>query len=119
MVECLAQPSSCRQLLRGRSRCQSSRGLHKTARANPHHRLNTICLPCRIQYHVKARRSEWGSIQRVRVDGVAYRRLLPSERPAAVLNLALPRRDPSAVVGNFSNLVRRAARDRRWTREGH
>ncbi|MDT7952105.1 MAG: LysR substrate-binding domain-containing protein [Acetobacteraceae bacterium] len=58
------------------------------------------------------------SIQRVRVDGVAYRRLLPSERPAAVLNLALRRGDPSAVVQNFSDLVRRAARDRRWRREG-
>ena len=58
------------------------------------------------------------SIQRVRVDGVAYRRLLPSERPAAVLNLALRRGDPSAVVRNFSDLVRRAARDRKWSREG-
>ena len=58
------------------------------------------------------------SIQRVRVDGVAYRRLLPSERPAAILNLALRRSDPSAVVRNFSDLVRRAARDRRWSREG-
>lgn len=58
------------------------------------------------------------SIQRVRVDGVTYRRLLPSERPAAVLNLALRRGDPSAVVQNFSDLVRRAARDRRWSREG-
>ena len=57
------------------------------------------------------------SIQRVRVDGVAYRRLLPSERPAAVLNLALRRGDPSAVVRNFSDLIRRAARDGRWSRE--
>ena len=57
------------------------------------------------------------SIQRVRVDGVAYRRLLPSERPEAVLNLALRRGDPSAVVRNFSDLVRRVARDRKWSRE--
>ena len=58
------------------------------------------------------------SIQRVQVDGVAYRRLLPGERPAAVLNLALRRGDPSAVVRNFFDLVRRAARDDRWVKEG-
>lgn len=58
------------------------------------------------------------SIRRVRVDGVTYRRLLPDERPAAVLNLTLRRGDPSPVVQNFSNLVRRAARDEKWNREG-
>ena len=58
------------------------------------------------------------SIQRVQVDGVAYRRLLPGERPAAFLNLALRRGDPSAVVRNFFDLVRRAARDDWWVKEG-
>ena len=57
------------------------------------------------------------SIRRVQVDGVVYRRLLPSERPSAVLNFALRRGDPSAVVRNFSDLLRRAARDKRWARE--
>lgn len=57
------------------------------------------------------------SIRRVRVDGVTYRRLLPGERPAVVLNLALRRGDPSLVVRNFSELVRRAARDERWSGE--
>ena len=57
------------------------------------------------------------SIQRVQVDGVTYRRLLPCERPKAVLNLALRRGDPSAVVRNFVELVRRVARENRWRRD--
>lgn len=57
------------------------------------------------------------SIRRVQVNGVVYRRLLPSERPAAVLNLALRQGDPSAVVRNFVDLVRRAARNEKWIRE--
>ena len=57
------------------------------------------------------------SIQRVQVDGVAYRRLLPRERPSAVLNLALRRGDPSAVVRNFFDLARCTARDERWIKE--
>ena len=57
------------------------------------------------------------SIQRVQVDGVAYRRLLPREWPTAVLNFALRRGDPSAIVRNFFDLVRRAARDERWIGE--
>lgn len=57
------------------------------------------------------------SIQRVRVDGVAYRRLSPGERPTAVLNLVSRRGDSSAVVRTFSDLVRRAARDGGWDRE--
>jgi DNA-binding transcriptional LysR family regulator len=57
------------------------------------------------------------SIQRVQVDGVAYRRLLPRERPTAVLNFALRRDDPSVVVRNFLDLVRRVARDERWIEE--
>jgi hypothetical protein len=43
--------------------------------------------------------------------------LLPGERPAAVLNLALRQGDPSPVIRNFSDLVRRAARDEKWVRE--
>jgi DNA-binding transcriptional LysR family regulator len=57
------------------------------------------------------------SIQRLQVDGVAYRRLLPNERPTAVLNLILRQNDPSAVVRNFFDMARRAARDDRWMRE--
>jgi hypothetical protein len=56
-------------------------------------------------------------MQRVRVDGVAYRRLMPAERPTALLNLVLRRGDPSAVVRNFSDLVRRAARGAQGTEE--
>lgn len=57
------------------------------------------------------------SIRRVRVDGVVYRRLSPGERPTAVLNLALRRGDPSAMVRNFCDLVRCAARGGTWARE--
>jgi DNA-binding transcriptional LysR family regulator len=57
------------------------------------------------------------SIQRLQVDGVAYRRLLPNERPTAVLNLILRQNDPSAVVRNFFDMARRAARNERWTKE--
>ena len=42
---------------------------------------------------------------------------LSGERPTAVLNLALRRGDPSAVVQNFVELVRRAARGDQWRRE--
>src|SRR4051812_23319871 len=54
------------------------------------------------------------SIRRVRVNGLTYRRLQPDERPAAVLNLALRRGDPSPVVRNFFDLVWRAMRDEKW-----
>ena len=50
------------------------------------------------------------SIQRVQVDGVRYRSLLPDERPTSVLNLASRQGDPSPVVQNFVALVRRMAR---------
>jgi DNA-binding transcriptional LysR family regulator len=50
------------------------------------------------------------SMQRMMMDGVAYRRLKGPNQPKAVLNLASRRRDPSAVVRNFLSLVRRAAR---------
>ena len=51
------------------------------------------------------------SIQRAQVDGVTYRRLLSNGAPSAVLNLAVRRGDPSAVVQNFTGMVRSAARD--------
>ncbi len=50
------------------------------------------------------------SLQRVHMDGVAYRRLQAPERPSAVLNLASRRGDHSAVVRNFVDVVRQAAR---------
>jgi DNA-binding transcriptional LysR family regulator len=50
------------------------------------------------------------SMQRMMMDGVAYRRLKGPNQPKAVLNLASRRRDPSAAVRNFLSLVRRAAR---------
>lgn len=51
------------------------------------------------------------SMQRMAMDGVAYRRLKGAARPKAVLSLASRRGDPSAVVRHFLNLVRRAARN--------
>ena len=49
------------------------------------------------------------SLQRMAVDGVAYRGLEGAAQPKAVLSLASRRGDPSAVVRHFLNLVRRAA----------
>ncbi len=51
------------------------------------------------------------SMQRMIMDGVAYRRLKGPNQPKAVLNLASRRGDPSAVVRHFLSLVRRAARN--------
>jgi DNA-binding transcriptional LysR family regulator len=51
------------------------------------------------------------SMQRMVMDGVAYRRLKGPNQPKAVLNLASRRGDPSAVVRHFLHLVRRAARN--------
>jgi DNA-binding transcriptional LysR family regulator len=51
------------------------------------------------------------SMQRMIMDGVAYRRLKGPNQPKAVLNLASRRGDPSAVVRHFRNLVTRAARN--------
>ncbi len=51
------------------------------------------------------------SMQRMIMDGVAYRRLKGPNKPKAVLNLASRRGDSSAVVRNFLSLVRRAARN--------
>lgn len=57
------------------------------------------------------------SMQRVHMDGVTFRRLLASGRPNAVLNLASRRGDPSAVVRNFLEVVRQAARDYKPSRK--
>lgn len=51
------------------------------------------------------------SLQRMNMDGVVYRSLEGVAQPRAVLNLASRRGDPSAVVRQFLNLVRRAATD--------
>ena len=51
------------------------------------------------------------SMQRMIMDGVAYRRLKGPNQPKAVLNFASRRGDPSAVVRHFLSLVRRAARN--------
>jgi DNA-binding transcriptional LysR family regulator len=51
------------------------------------------------------------SMQRMIMDGVAYRRLKGPNQPKAVLNLASRRGDPSAVVRHFLSLVKRAARN--------
>jgi len=50
-------------------------------------------------------------MQRLTMDGIAYRRLKGASQPKAVLNLASRRGEPSPVVRNFVNLVRRAARN--------
>ena len=51
------------------------------------------------------------SLQRMHLDGVAYRRLKGSTQPKAPLNLISRRGDPSAVLRQFQNLVRRAAKN--------
>lgn len=50
-------------------------------------------------------------MQRMTMDGITYRRLKGASQPKAVLNLASRRGEPSPVVRNFVNLVRRAARN--------
>jgi len=49
------------------------------------------------------------SLRRMRMDGVAFRRLKGPAQLKAPLILASRRGDPSAVVRNFSNLVKRKA----------
>jgi DNA-binding transcriptional LysR family regulator len=49
-------------------------------------------------------------MQRMSMHGIAYRGLKGAAQPKAVLNLASRRGEPSPVVRNFVNLVRRAAR---------
>jgi DNA-binding transcriptional LysR family regulator len=51
------------------------------------------------------------ALQRMQLDGVSYRRLTGAPRLKAPLNLLSRRGDGSAVVRQFINLVRRAARD--------
>ncbi|MBW7969057.1 LysR family transcriptional regulator [Bradyrhizobium sp. BR 10289] len=50
-------------------------------------------------------------MQRMTMDGVAYRPIKGGGQPKAVLNLASRRGEPSPVVRNFVGLVRRAARN--------
>lgn len=51
------------------------------------------------------------SMRRVHMDGVTYLDLRHAERPTVPLRLAVRRGTGSAVVRNFTDLVRRAARD--------
>jgi DNA-binding transcriptional LysR family regulator len=50
-------------------------------------------------------------MQRMKMDGIAYRALRGVSQPKAVLMLASRRSEASPVVDNFVKLVRRAARD--------
>jgi len=50
-------------------------------------------------------------MQRMTMDGIAYRPLKGTSQPKAVLNLASRRGEPSPVVRNFVMLVRRTARN--------
>ena len=51
------------------------------------------------------------SLQRLQIDGVAYRRLKRPNQPKLPLQVASRRGDPSAVVGHFLSLARRAAKN--------
>jgi DNA-binding transcriptional LysR family regulator len=53
------------------------------------------------------------SLQRIHMDGVAYRHLKGAAIPKAPLLLASRRSDPSAVLRHFLNLVKRAAKNSR------
>jgi DNA-binding transcriptional LysR family regulator len=55
------------------------------------------------------------SLQRMNLEGVVYRRIRPAEQPKTVLNLATRRGDPSAVVMQFANIVRKTAKTVRPT----
>jgi DNA-binding transcriptional LysR family regulator len=50
------------------------------------------------------------SVQRMNMDGVVYRSLKGPAQPRALLSLASRRNDPSAVVRQFVNLVRKQAK---------
>jgi DNA-binding transcriptional LysR family regulator len=50
------------------------------------------------------------SVRRMKLDGLAYRPLAGASPPRIALTVAGRRGDPSAVVGHFLDLVRRAAR---------
>lgn len=51
------------------------------------------------------------SMRRVQMDGVAYCELVPAERPTVPLHLAVRRGAGSAVLRNFVDFVRRAAKE--------
>lgn len=51
------------------------------------------------------------SLQRMNMEGVAYRALKGATQPKALLKLASRRGDASAVVRQFVGLVRKAAKD--------
>jgi DNA-binding transcriptional LysR family regulator len=51
------------------------------------------------------------SLQRIKMDGVVYRRLRSSTRLTAPLLLVSRRGDPSAVVRHYCDLVKRAAKE--------
>jgi len=51
------------------------------------------------------------SLQRLNIDGVVYRPLKGAAQPKAVLSLASRRGEPSAVVKQFINLVRKTAKE--------
>jgi DNA-binding transcriptional LysR family regulator len=51
------------------------------------------------------------SLQRMRMDGVVFRRLSGAAQPKAPLHLASRRGEPSAAVRKFLGLVRRSGRD--------
>jgi DNA-binding transcriptional LysR family regulator len=51
------------------------------------------------------------SISRIAMDGVAYCELVPAERPSVPLHLATRRGASSPVLRNFTDLVRRTARE--------
>jgi len=51
------------------------------------------------------------SLQRMELEGIAYRRIVAAEQPKAVLGVASRRGDTSAVLKQFLTLVRKAARD--------
>jgi DNA-binding transcriptional LysR family regulator len=50
------------------------------------------------------------SLQRMNIEGVAYRRVKASRTPTARLSLATRRGDPSATVKQFVALVRTASK---------
>lgn len=51
------------------------------------------------------------SVSRVRMDGVAYCALAPSDTPSVPIHLAVRRGSGSAALRNFTDLVRSAARE--------
>jgi hypothetical protein len=50
-------------------------------------------------------------VQRVNLDGVVYRHIKGAVRPKATLSLAVRRGESSAVLRQFVNFIRRAAKN--------